>query len=871
MRGLICTQDPGDALVAARTRRMLVAAGVSAIECVPTDGLVSALNGATEPIWLVRAGAWQSRRTKLRVILPSATGKSLLGMARSGDSCYLEPPTARALAELLADGKSLSKALQNLARQRVFRVIPLHDIEVSLDPMPRVLQLVTTIQIGGAERVVLDLAAEMNRQGVATAVAALAMPTRRAFPAPPRFFNLTQSGFAPENRADAVFKAALSFGADIVHGHLVNASEAYAIRRRGLPLVLSVHNILPSWPEGYANSTESLADVMLGCSRAVSGQLAGRDPITPARTVWNGIDPDRTSPSAERTLAGREMRESLCWDDSDFVLLAVANPRPQKRIHRLPEIIARLEDLIAPRRVRLLLAGEPSAGNAEAAQSLADFDAETERWHLRKSIHWAGAVSDVAPLLATADAFIAVSALEGLSLAQLEALAAGLPIVATDVGGTREIAERSPYVSLLSRDAAAEAFATVLGVLAQAPPPRRMELPADFTRERMAAWTRLMLSGALEKSLRPGKAETVWLITNNFTTGGAQSSARRLLLGLKQKGLLVRAATLEESPAKPLAGTLALRTAGVEVSVVPPNRDSHLLTSPLHAEFAAAPPRAVLLWNVMPSVKVPLVETLFDVPIIDVSPGEMYFRSLDRYFAQRPAGCTLASPQEYGRRLTACVVKYQAETHRAETTLGIPVHVVRNGVEVGEPQPRKARRHLIIGTAARIAPDKRLEDLLEAFQLALRHFPSCRLQIAGAAEAGSEEYARNLRKQFRKLPIEWKGHVAEMPGFLRDLDIFAMISEPAGCPNASLEAMAAGLPVIATDHGGMSEQVIDRVTGRLTPRRDHQAFADALVELAQNSELRCQMASAGTTHVRQNFSLDRMIEQYLQIIGTKVD
>ena len=57
-----------------------------------------------------------------------------------------------------------------------------------------------------------------------------------------------------------------------------------------------------------------------------------------------------------------------------------------------------------------------------------------------------------------------------------------------------------------------------------------------------------------------------------------------------------------------------------------------------------------------------------------------------------------------------------------------------------------------------------------------------------------------------------------------------MISEPAGCPNASLEALAAGVPVVATDVGGASEQIVDGVTGRLVARRDAAALAEAIVE-----------------------------------------
>ena len=75
-----------------------------------------------------------------------------------------------------------------------------------------------------------------------------------------------------------------------------------------------------------------------------------------------------------------------------------------------------------------------------------------------------------------------------------------------------------------------------------------------------------------------------------------------------------------------------------------------------------------------------------------------------------------------------------------------------------------------------------------------------------------------LRRLAEGLPVEWLGSLDETVEFLRDLDLFVLVAEPPGCPNASLEAMACGLPVIATDVGGMREQVVDGVTGRLVGR-----------------------------------------------------
>jgi glycosyltransferase involved in cell wall biosynthesis len=96
--------------------------------------------------------------------------------------------------------------------------------------------------------------------------------------------------------------------------------------------------------------------------------------------------------------------------------------------------------------------------------------------------------------------------------------------------------------------------------------------------------------------------------------------------------------------------------------------------------------------------------------------------------------------------------------------------------------------------------------------------------------------------------------------------VFALVAEPAGCPNASLEAMAHGLPVVATAVGGMSEQIA-LGTGLLVPPRDPAAFADALVELAASPERRAGLGLAARERVRRVFSTELMVDRYAELCG----
>jgi glycosyltransferase involved in cell wall biosynthesis len=183
---------------------------------------------------------------------------------------------------------------------------------------------------------------------------------------------------------------------------------------------------------------------------------------------------------------------------------------------------------------------------------------------------------------------------------------------------------------------------------------------------------------------------------------------------------------------------------------------------------------------------------------------------------------------------------------------------------VREP-PRLPRERVVIGTLARLAPQKKLEDLLTALRQADGRLPPYVLRIAGGVERGCSAYAGELRRLAEGLPVEWVGELEDVGPFLQGLDFFALVAEPAGCPNASLEAMAHSLGVVLTDVGGAAEQIEDGVTGRLVPRGDAGALAEALIELASDPERRAAWGAAGRRRIEANFQEKRMIADYRKI------
>lgn len=868
--------DPRRPWLAARSTRSLAAAGFT---------LSSSEESSTAPCLILQAGQVLRAPYSFRPP-PSLPGKNLIAIglpprgewaafhARHGGDYSGELPAP--LCEWHSSPATARARLDGTPLPPDTRIVhwPALDL-ASVDERLSVYQIVTSLQHGGAEKIARDLAAALPTHGVAARLVVLGRPHRRLLDAPAGFLDLSQ--LSRHDRAAALIKAAIAEGADLLHVHLTDATETRALAQSGIPLIATVHNARPGWPRDWETLQKGDLALMLACSQAAAEDLRGALPHIPLRTVWNGIDPNEFPDTPLPPVAGASRSSTVPGHlapainplpkANTYTLACIANPRPQKRLHLLPAIVAATTAELTrrghPARLKLIIAGETSPLLAEAVASRAATDREAAR--LGIDLTWTEGQVPVREVLASAHALVSCSAHEGLSLAHLEALSTGRPVIACDTGGTRELAWRNPAVALLDQDASPADFASVIATaLLTTPPSAHKWVWRDFTVDRMAE---RVARFARQAASRPqAAAATLWFISNNLSMGGAQSSLRRLLKSFHARGLPLRVALLQEYPEHPTPGRTDLLDHGIPVFVPAP---AGLITPQesidlILAEMAADPPASVVFWNAITAHKLLLADALPFTPVHEISPGEMWFTSFDRCLENPPPGLPCRAPRDYGQLLASFTVKYAAEAPRA-AAFGAPVHVIPNGVDL-PAQPRRRPQvegAFVFGTAARISPQKRLDELIAAFRLALPDLPDCVLKIAGGIETGSEAHAAELRELARGLPIEWLGEIRDIGSFHATLDAFVMISDPAGCPNASLEALASGLPIIATDVGGASAQVIDGVNGFLVPKRDVPALAQAIVEISRNAQQRGAMSTAAREHIRRNFTVKRMTGNYL--------
>jgi glycosyltransferase involved in cell wall biosynthesis len=214
---------------------------------------------------------------------------------------------------------------------------------------------------------------------------------------------------------------------------------------------------------------------------------------------------------------------------------------------------------------------------------------------------------------------------------------------------------------------------------------------------------------------------------------------------------------------------------------------------------------------------------------------------------------------------------------RAIPWLNGKLSLIRNGVDTSEIDSVKEvakelmqfrnEGNFIIGYIGQLISRKGIDILLDA--VSRLSFENWRLAIIGEGES-----RRSLESRAKELKISDKvcffGFREDRIAFLRGLDLFALPSRLEGIPRCLMEAMAAGVPVIASDIPGCRDLVTHGRTGLLFPVNDNHILADRIETICSDKALRNSLALRGREFINSRFSAVRMTGEYTQLYRTLI-
>ncbi|WP_157108677.1 glycosyltransferase [Aldersonia kunmingensis] len=662
----------------------------------------------------------------------------------------------------------------------------------------------------------------------------------------------------------------------IVRGYNAEGLGRIAARIAGVPhTVVWVHNCGDAEPRGRIRRlTDRVLDrvtsAYFGVAQAQIDYLIDDLGYSPDKVhiIHNGIDPTGFAPSDDRNAV------RALGIGTEPVVGILAALRPEKDHLGLLQAARIVVD--ARPEVKFLFVGD--------GPMRSELERETVALGLESNIVFTGSRSDVPEVLRALDVFVLASySVECFPMALLEAMAAGRPAVCTAVGGVPELLADGVTGHLVPpRDPQALA-AAITAILADPVAAQRMgsaareRVEAGFTLTRAITETEqalLDLAGPAEQDpIDPVRLDVVLDLT---FVGGVEVLLLRLFREFEPSRVRPRILCLRESG--PLAAEF--EAAGFEVVVLDRAGRFDLSTLPKlvaeyrrnHTDVVLVPHhhRAALLLG-------RVAARLAGVHANIVAAHDMDLTAVGGRVLPKWAVATL--------RLSDTLVLLtprQGEYLRREEGVGrglsrgIDEVVIPNGIAlppVPGPAERDAARaelglaaeDFVIGIVARLSPQKAHEVLLSAFVRVLAELPSARLVVIGdggrrddlealAAELGVAEHTifTGIRDDVAAL----------LPGF----DVACLSSVHEGVPIVVIEAMAAALPVVATDCGSLRDMVDSGEQGYLVPVGDSNALAHRLIHIGGDESHRRQLGKNGRARVEREFDIAHTARAYERLL-----
>lgn len=756
---------------------------------------------------------------------------------------------------------------------------------------PAMMHVIPSLALGGAERIVLDLASEAARRGVITHVVIFHRHQHlHAFERNPNVVVHDLSKITRSCLSQAIVRRAHQAGITALYAHLINDALMEAIISAGCQVIPVVHNMKASWKADPKRWTTPDMPFVVACGEYVREELLESGCTPPVRTLRHLLGDVPHSDGLRETFRKHLVAEG--HSQTCRVIGMVGRLVPQKNYLKAVRILAELR--AGGMDVVLVIVGRKYG--PENAETYAQITAEATHLGVERHLILLGALARGAVMLDCFDLFLNTSDFEGLSIATQEAALAGLPLILSDVGAQREWDYKQ--VSWLSPDAdVVDWVEKIRSVMGDAERPltegvafSTLKLPSVVNV--MWQWSPVLGPGA---SFQPDTH--VLFVTGNMNVGGAQRSLCNLSERLSLDKVLHTVAVMgslgvpDFMDRAKAAGSIFLELQGPGGIA---RRIERILTAVQDTKSDV-----ICFWNMDALTKMAVGKILAGGPVrvVDVSPGPMLFKELG---ADAHRGNLIStSPAAYLSALDGYVSKYEMELfdiegQYAEALSSTPYAVIPNGCDlvpsednacpVHPPQQPGYDPALAAVTVGRLSIAKQPWLLPLVAKEMARIRPGSSLTVVGAIHLRDEGAWDKMHAFCPVMPdnLFFAGGNANVGAFLPRFAAFYMVSDDQGCPNASLEALACGLPVVANDSGGTNDQVITGRTGVLEflhgtsgLEADFASCQHAARKLAQSlinvMTHRAEVDDAASLKgfVLQNFSIGLMAKRYAEFF-TKI-
>lgn len=758
--------------------------------------------------------------------------------------------------------------------------------------MARVLHVIESLAAGGAERVVVEYAMAHDRERYQPEICCVRSSGPLADTL--RSAGIPVHELGRRSRLDP--RPALRLASlmrrekyDVVHNHNFAALSVgvVACLFTGVKaLVRTEHNVTLGGSSARTVLSRAAAlreDAQIAVSDAVrrSHIEAGRVPEARFVVVRNGIGEERLRPD----VSSGAVRGGLGIGESEFVCLNIGSLTRQKNRVNLLRAVSLLGDI---ERLRVLVVG---SGPREA-----ELKELSTRLGLDERVRFLGERLDISNLLGASDAFVLSSDWEGLPITLLEAMASGLPSVATSVGGIPEvIAEGETGYVVPPNDP--EALADRIRALAD----------DEELRSRMGAAARGAFRGRFRAEQMVRQTEALYDLAARGNVSRATSGRIKVLYVIGQLGRggaerqtaeLVKRIPRDifEPVVCCLSGPGAvgdeIEDEGVRVVYLDKSRGAFSGTTAkligiirrerpavLHSYLFSASWRSLLAGRLM---RVPLL-------ISSVRNVDIHTKPLAQLVDWVLAG--------FSDRVIANAEAVKEYVSRRHFVAADRIHVIYNGVSLsrardaaavggdapsggpagqgpapGAAAPGAGTGHRV-GMIASLTVKKDHATFLRAADAVRERVPDARFVLVGDGSL-RDDVSDMVQSMGLGDVVSLEGARDDIASVLAEIDVSVLSSLKEGCSNVVLESMATGRPVVVTDVGGNGELVEDGKVGFVVPVGDAGAMADRIVRLLTDADLARRMGEAGSARVESLFTAERMseltVDFYLSMLETRV-